>query len=177
LYLNKVQQLMRLLRSSVFSLDIRVGFGIILLLFASLGRQPSVRGDTLVTLLTTNLSQNRLYLAAAAEGGLILFAGGYNDPEYSAVVDMFDTSTRTWLAPTNLSQPRGFLAGAAAGSLVLFAGGFEESESEVVDVYDTSTRTWLSPTALSQPRFHLVGVSTRDLILFGCGQASGEEGL
>jgi N-acetylneuraminic acid mutarotase len=69
-------------------------------------------------------------LAGAAAGNLVLFAGGRNGTSpFSAVVDVFDTSTRSWLTPTNLSQPRYWLAGVAAGNIILFAGG-ETSSGE-----------------------------------------------
>jgi N-acetylneuraminic acid mutarotase len=69
-------------------------------------------------------------LAGAAAGNLILFAGGWNGSDYFAVVDVFDTSTRSWLNTTNLSQPRCCLAGVAAGNLVLFAGGQNTGEKQ-----------------------------------------------
>jgi N-acetylneuraminic acid mutarotase len=71
-------------------------------------------------------------LAGAAAGNLILFAGGVPSGvgSYSDRVDVFDTSTRSWLNTTNLSQPRAWLAGAAEGNLVLFAGGENTGEKQ-----------------------------------------------
>jgi hypothetical protein len=55
----------------------------------------------------------------------------------SAVADICDTLTRSWLVPTKLSQPRYLLAGVAAAAVKFQAGA-----SAVVDVFDTSTRTY-----------------------------------
>jgi hypothetical protein len=121
-----------------------------------------------------NLSQARAWLAGAAAGGLILFAGGQNEAGYSDVVDVFDTSRRDWLLPMNLSQPRSRLAGAAAGGLILFAGGEKATtyptQSKVVDVFNASTRSWLPPANLSYSGgARLVGAAAGDLIAFSGG--------
>lgn len=64
-------------------------------------------------------------------GYLVLFAGGELAPSgTSDVVDVYNTSARSWLAPANLSQRREDLAGSAAGNLVLFAGGQASSAGE-----------------------------------------------
>jgi hypothetical protein len=83
-----------------------------------------------------NLSLPRSHLAGAAAGNFALFAGGWKDRSTPSLrVDLYDTSTRTWLPCTNLSVPRYYLAGAAAGDLVLFAGGENESSTlATVDV-------------------------------------------
>jgi hypothetical protein len=62
-------------------------------------------------------------LAGAAVGNLAVFAGGYKGITKN-VMDIYDTATRSWLAPITLSQPRYGLAGAATADLLLFAGGF-----------------------------------------------------
>ncbi len=106
----------------VGSVVIRIGIAIALLLLSS-SHSLSAYADS-IPVQTTTLSQPRRYLAGAAAGNLILFAGGDISGGYSDRVDVFDTSTRSWLNTTNLSQPRYYLAGAGAGNLVLFAGGF-----------------------------------------------------
>lgn len=168
---------MRFPRSRRFPLNVCFGFGMILFLFAS-NHLPSAHADSPNPLPSTPLSEPRTGLAGAAAGGLVLFAGGKTDTgEYSATVDVFDTSTQSWLTPTTISVGRYQLVGAAAGGLILFAGGELSSGaySAVVDVYDTSTREWITATAtisLSQARTKLAGVAAGNLIFFAGGQTS-----
>jgi hypothetical protein len=148
---------------------IRIGIAIALLLLSS-SHSLSASADS-IPVQTANLSQPRHNLAGAAAGNLVLFAGGYTSGVgYSDRVDVFDTSTRSWLNTTNLSQPRYYLAGAAAGNLILFAGGYGSGGySDRVDVFDTSTRSWLNTTNLSQPRYYLAGAAAGELVLFAGG--------
>jgi hypothetical protein len=157
----------------VGSVVIRIGIAIALLLSSS--HSLSAYADS-IPFQTTNLSLPRIWLAGAAAGNLILFAGGHPSGGYSDRVDVFDTSTRSWLNTTNLSQPRHALAGAAAGNLVLFAGGVSSGGvSDRVDVFDTSTRSWLNTTNLSQPRYYLAGAAAGNLVLFAGGENSSGE--
>lgn len=70
-----------------------------------------------------DLSVARTYLAAAAAGTKIIFAGGFNGSRVLNTVDIYDVTTRSWSSGPYLSVPRRYLTGAAAGNKIVFAGG------------------------------------------------------
>jgi hypothetical protein len=117
------------------------------------------------------LSQPRAYLAAAAAGSKVVFAGGYTSvsPYYSDKVDIYDVSTGQWSTAT-LSQPRFYLAAATAGNKIVFAGGQAtgSTSSDRVDIYDVSTGQWTTAT-LSQGRSLLAGAGAGNIIVFAGG--------
>ena len=120
---------------------------------------------------TAALSQPRAYLAAAAAGNKVLFAGGQTgvSPFYSDKVDIYDVRTGQWSTAT-LSQPRAYLAAAAAGNKVLFAGGQAAGSvfSDKVDIYDVSTGQWTT-AMLSQGRSWLGAAGAGNTIVFAGG--------
>lgn len=74
------------------------------------------------------LSMARAYLAAAAAGNLMVFAGGQNGSSYVATVDIYDASTSVWRSTSTgagqLSVARAHHAAAATGNKIIFAGGY-----------------------------------------------------
>jgi hypothetical protein len=152
-----VQQIRPFPNIEMLSLVFCVGFGVILLLFAALhvllvgaaarslilfAGGSSAAPSLFSACMRRNAElacfhhQPRYYLAGAAAGDLVLFAGGRNGtPNQNtvfAVVDIYNTSKRSWLAPITLSQPRADLAGAATADLLLFAGGFVNNTGKEV---------------------------------------------
>jgi hypothetical protein len=120
------------------------------------------------TVTLNQLSEARNWLAAAATGNKILFAGGENNNGYSKVVDIYDVLTNTWSA-AQLSEARGHLAAAATGNKFLFEGGYGgNGYSKTVDIYDVTTNKW-STAQLSEARNWLAAATTGNKILFAGG--------
>jgi hypothetical protein len=107
------------------------------------------------------LSKARSFMAVAAAGNKIVFAGGQTDSAYpsemwgSSRVDIYDISTNTW-STAELSVPRFGIGAIAAGNKIFFAGGTSgllgdptETYYSTVDIYDVSTNTW-SVSSLSE---------------------------
>ncbi|WP_165864775.1 Kelch repeat-containing protein [Rufibacter latericius] len=122
-----------------------------------------------------SLSEPRAYVAAAALGDKVFFAGGERGGDFlpSARVDIYDLSTGQWSA-VSLSEPRRLVTAVAAGEKVFFAGGhkddiWEPTLSNRVDVYDGATGTW-STTSLNYTLGHLAGLAVGDDVywLAGC---------
>ena len=125
----------------------------------------------------STISKGRNFLAGAAAGDKIVFAGGANDWILSVYdrVDIFTTATNSWLPFTAMSAARSHLAGAGAGTKVVFVGGQSWSAgtiSNVVDIYDVVAGTWTA-TTLSIPRYSLCAASSGDVIVFAGGTATG----
>ncbi len=120
------------------------------------------------------LSQGRFGLAATTVGNDAIFAGGeVNNPSggytYSAVVDIYNSSTGQW-STSKLSQARGGLAATTVGDEAIFAGGGSGtgSPSDVVDIYNSSTGQW-STSKLSQARSSLAAITVGDEAIFAGG--------
>ena len=112
--------------------------------------------------------------AAAAAGGKILFAGGFDYVAYTftKTVDIYDASTGIW-STTQLSEARGGLAGAGVGNKILFAGGYSNNVvSKIVDIYDVTTNSWTT-AQLSEARGYLVAAAAGNKVLFAGGQGTG----
>jgi K319L-like, PKD domain/Kelch motif/Galactose oxidase, central domain len=123
------------------------------------------------------LSQARSFMAVAAAGNTILFAGGVVNT-HSSRVDIYDISTNKW-STADLSIARHYIAAVANGNKVFFAGG-ETSDgtvpTDVVDIYDVSTNTW-TVAHLSLAGSHIAAAAVGDKVLFagGTGGFSGGE--
>jgi hypothetical protein len=97
---------------------------------------------------TAKLSQGRGWLAGAAGGGHVFFAGGYGPNKASAVVDIYDTVLGSWSA-ASLVEARFGPAGTSAGSVVFFGGGRGDYVEPYpimtgfpgVDIFDAGTHT------------------------------------
>lgn len=97
-------------------------------------------------------------------------------PLLSAVVDIFNITTREW-SSTKLSEARRGLVAVATQRHVLFAGGevADSKPSAVIDIYDVGNQVWTTEM-LSQPRrdFGAAVVTTTAghvQVLFGGGAA------
>ncbi len=109
-------------------------------------------------------------VGVAAVDDLLLIAGGENAGTDSAVVNIFDVSTRTWSTDA-LTLARTLVASGSVGSEVLFAGGCiaQQQCTDRVDLFDASTGTW-STDALSAARWE-IGVATTDRFAVFAGGA------
>jgi hypothetical protein len=91
---------------------------------------------------TTTLPNARKYLSAAAAGTKVFFAGGYEGTNTPLdFVDIYDTSTNTWLPADHLTQARGTLSATSLGTKVFFGGGSSGTSTvyNIVSIYDTET--------------------------------------
>ncbi|WP_205503889.1 Kelch repeat-containing protein [Rufibacter psychrotolerans] len=122
-----------------------------------------------------SLSQPRAFVAAAALGEKVFFAGGERGGDHfpSDRVDIYELSTGQW-STASLSEPRGLAAAVAVGGKVYFAGGFKEdiwnpSFSDRIDVYDGTTGSW-STASLRYPMGYVAGLAVGDDIFWlgGC---------
>ena len=89
---------------------------------------------------------------------------------YSNVVDIYNTSTNTWLTAT-LSQPRGSPGGRGRGQLRCLWRRVDQRQpyySNAVDIYNTSTNTWSTAT-LSQARCRLAAAAAGNDVVFAGG--------
>ena len=128
---------------------------------------------------TTRLSQPRKKPVAVVAGHKVLIAGGeiHKPPRglggYSAVVDIFDSKTRTW-TQARLSMPRQYFGGASAtADIALFAGGFGPggltSRLGVVDLYDAKADKWtLGRLSVNRSNLHAASIGGR-YAAFGSG--------
>lgn len=88
---------------------------------------------------TAMLSEPRGFLAAAAVGNSVFFAGGLKSAFVgTATVDTFHAGTGAWTAAPNLTSARWELGAASVGGRALFAGGVDAAGAQyaVVDIYD-----------------------------------------
>ncbi|MAG34694.1 MAG: hypothetical protein CL878_00370 [Dehalococcoidia bacterium] len=120
---------------------------------------------------TAQLSERRGFFAVTAVGDKVLVAGGgAGGParDYSTVVDIYDTATRSW-STAALSQPRPVAAVTTVGTKAFLAlDCFND-----VDIYDGTTGTW-STTEFSRVRCDPAATSAGTQLLFagGCGRGS-----
>ena len=86
----------------------------------------------------------------------------------SSVVDIYDTTTGTWVHRPIAARDE--LAATTANGKVFFGGGDSDwtTASNVVDIYDTASGCWSTAT-LSQPRGGLAATMSGDKAFFGGG--------
>jgi hypothetical protein len=128
---------------------------------------------------TDTLSIARQDLSCTAVFHLILCAGGwYNDMnediQQTDVVDVYDTTSRTWLATMQLTEARSNMMASTLRGKVYFAGGNAGYYSRVyysdrVDVYNSYTDSWDQTLKLPQARAFLAGGCALDTCVFGGG--------
>lgn len=121
---------------------------------------------------TAQLSEARTYLAGAAAGNKIVFAGGDVTgvlTKFSKTVDIYNVSNNAW-STAQLSEARAQVVAAAAGNKILFAGGASDAFtlSKTVDIYDVSTNTWTT-AQLSTARNQLAAAAIGNKIVFAGG--------
>lgn len=127
----------------------------------------------------TTLSIARSALAATSVGKYALFAGGRTDNTAgestavsSDVVDIWDSTTRSWIPATTLSIPRYDLSAISVGKFALFAGGRNATTIfRVVDIWNVETAAW-SVSGLSGDRVLLSAASVGKYALFGGGTSA-----
>ncbi len=133
--------------------------------FVDLGRGEAYRYYALVDIYdvttdswtTANLSAPRHEAAAAADSGVIVFAGG---SFASKVVDFYDTNTDMWHNAT-ISVARSGAAAAAINGKVYIAGGADANGvTSVVDVCDLTTFTSTPMPTRSPSRSAAMGTAT-----------------
>lgn len=120
------------------------------------------------------LSQARAYIATAAVGDKVFFAGG-EQPwplPVSDRVDVYDLSTGTW-STTTLSAPRSGLTAVAANNKIFFAGGSNQlggvnNVTNIIDIYDHVTGAW-STAALTEPKTFFAGIHVGETIFWAGG--------
>jgi Kelch motif len=119
---------------------------------------------------TFNSPPNSHYLGTAAGAGTkILFAGGLQQSQLVAEVDIYDVETAQ-LTTGQLSSARAGSSGASAGSIIAFGGGQGVGGfSSDVDLYDAGTGVW-NTGQLSVPREFLAAAGAGSNILFAGGQ-------
>jgi hypothetical protein len=114
-----------------------------------------------------HLSEPRSFLAAAAIGSKVLFAGGTTDGMYgSKTVDIYDTVTKQWSVAT-LSEARFGLSAITSDNKVYFAGGSDRDKYySRIDIYDTVNNSW-STSPLMELSNGVSGVALGDHIYWG----------
>ncbi len=119
-----------------------------------------------------SLSTGRLAPAGASAGNHVVFAGGYNAGA-SNTVDIYDLTTKTFIANTHtLSVGRYALSAAAAGTKIVFAGGYTANapyRQKVMDIYDVKTGQWDPSKELSIARSQLTATASGNLLFFAGG--------
>ncbi len=127
-----------------------------------------------ITHTTAQLSEARYRIGATTVGELAIFAGGGTASGKSSTVDIYNSDTRTWLAPTqDLTEARSHIAATTLGNKAFFAGGINNNllGSTVVDIYDYGTGEWTSiPDALSIGRGCFAATTVGNLAIFGGGE-------
>jgi len=125
---------------------------------------------------TATLSLERAWMAATSVGELAIFGGGWSSSSttpngYSAVVDIYNSSSGLW-STSSLSQERGYLAAATVAGLAIFAGGYNDADYATprVDMFNLTSRTW-STTTLSLARYGLSGVTAAGGVVMFAGGA------
>ena len=122
----------------------------------------------------TKLGSKKTRMAGAVVGDYLVFAGGINAAESSAVATVYayKTSTLARTTQTSLSQSKYFLSGASVGNYAIFAGGMSTSSlSKTANAYSkTLTRT--TPTSLSLARINMGSASNANYAIFAGGATS-----
>jgi len=122
-----------------------------------------------------NLSQSREFPSVAVAGKYVLCAGGYTPAkDYTALVDVFDTSTGT-STTANLSAPRGLMGVATLGTKAYFTGGghidysinYLDKSSNVVDIFDAKTGLWSAATLNKNRMAHVCAAWGNKVVVGG----------
>ena len=110
----------------------------------------------------------RYYLAAAATGRKVLFAGGNGH----RTVDFYDIISRTWTTNNaGLAYGKDQLSAISVQELILFGGG--TSNGKYVDMYNTTSGTWtVWPNGLYWNRYLMGAVTVGNLGFFCNGYDS-----
>jgi hypothetical protein len=129
----------------------------------------------------SDISEKYGYLCRWSKWGKQCLISFHFPQEYSSVVDIYNTTTSTWVS-SSLSQPRSNLAATSIRNLALFAGGFtgvgisekvvyypQGNYSAVVNIYDSVSGKW-TIASLSQARANLTATTVGNLALFAGGQ-------
>jgi len=93
----------------------------------------------------------KTYVAGAAIGDKILFAGGFRNKgddfpnNIEDKIEIYQPSTNTW-SSVPLSEARGGITSATINNKVYFAGGWNTAPSNKIDIYDGATNTWAAST-------------------------------
>ncbi len=117
----------------------------------------SIKANLTITQTTARLSQARYSLASGTAGNLVYFAGGaIAGGDSSAVVDVYDSATSTWLSSLRgevspLTKARQGLSSASANNRVFFAGGVNVDEQKDVDVFDATGLNFSQTTITGTP--------------------------
>jgi hypothetical protein len=120
----------------------------------------------------TDLSAPRGKLVCTAVQDVVLFAGGIDGSTFSAVVDVFNITSRTWLPPLTLQEARYSLAGVTVGTnKAIFAGGNSvDGATNTIDIFDYDTMTITPSTnSLSVSRFEVTATAVGDMAFFAGG--------
>jgi len=117
---------------------------------------------------SAKLSHPSVYLAAAAAGSKVIFAGGADgDGHPWDSADIYDTLTGQ-IKTDKLSVGRYLLAAAATGNKIVFAGGCIVRPSAAVDIYDVQTGQWTT-SALPDALYNLAGAAAGNTMVFAGG--------
>lgn len=107
----------------------------------------------------------RYFLSSTHAGDKIFFAGGlwfWFGPNYSYLIDIYNTTTGTW-STHNMASRRALIGAGTDGNVAIFAGGTTSglagnisaattgTVTDEVDIYNSSTDTWSTAT-LSEAR-------------------------
>jgi len=120
------------------------------------------------------LSVPRQFIAIAAAGNKIIFAGGQTANGSVSTVDIYNVTTNIWTT-ASLSQPKAYATAISNGNKIFIAGGENEDLImgtqfySTIDIYDVSTNTWSSAFNLSIPKTEIAGAAIGDKIFFAGG--------
>jgi hypothetical protein len=133
---------------------------------------PQLARQAALTHTVTKLSQPHGHSIAVALGSKAFFAGGVSHDFLtsfleSAVVDIYDNSTRQW-STADLSKPRIVGGAATVGDKVVFGAGAHDA---TVDIYDAGSGLW-SAAAFSQARGDYATASVGTKAIFAGGDAT-----
>lgn len=119
---------------------------------------------------TTDLSQAKGQMGAAALGSKAYFGGGSFQAGQTNKVEIYDAVTGTVTTKT-LSVARAFPGAAGIGRKVFFAGGIfwdNLTHYATVDILDTMSQTWTT-ASLSVPRAYAQGLTIGNEVWFAGG--------
>ena len=107
---------------------------------------------------------------------MVFFPGGFVNSSYDTtnVVEIFNTTSQSWIQPIQLSISRAQLSGIEFNGLLYFIGGSTGSSVyNIIDIYDINSNSWTNST-LSTPRAGLgSGVSNNQLVISNISTTNG----
>jgi N-acetylneuraminic acid mutarotase len=112
--------------------------------------------------------------APAPGSGTRIYAVGGNDSTaagISTVVEVYDTTQKTWSTTASMLSPRSGFAAASVGGKLHVLGGFDSSSTALAthDVYDPTTNKWSSLAPLPTARANLAAVTGTDGLIYAIG--------